>query len=77
MSGDCEPLFLSRRQVMSLHLRWQQAQRASAAITFLILNGCSDQSDNEVVYAAMIEIAKRQMNKTGLAAVFRRQFPRI
>jgi death-on-curing protein len=45
---------------------------ASAAITFLRINGIKFPEDNGSVYAAMIEIAKKQLDKPGLAVVLRR-----
>ena len=45
---------------------------ASAAITFLRVNGIEFPIDNGSVYAAMIEIAKKQLDKPGLAVVLRR-----
>jgi len=45
---------------------------ASAAIAFLSVNGVKFPKDDGSVYAAMIEIAKKQLDKPGLAAVLRR-----
>jgi death-on-curing protein len=47
----------------------------TSAVAFLVSNGCSDESDDDVLYDAMIAIAKHQLDKRGLADVFRRQFP--
>jgi death-on-curing protein len=44
--------------------------------TFLEGNGCLDQAEDLVLYAAMIAIAKRELDKAGLAAVLRKQFPK-
>jgi death-on-curing protein len=48
----------------------------ACAATFLMRNGCLDRGENQVLYEAMIAIAKRAMDKAGLAAVLRKQFPR-
>jgi death-on-curing protein len=49
---------------------------AASALTFLELNGVgAEHFDGQQLYDAMIAIAERRMDKTGLAAVFRRQFP--
>ena len=45
---------------------------AAAAISFLTLNGVDFPKDDGSVYRAMIEIAKKQLNKVGLATVLRR-----
>jgi len=45
---------------------------ASAAISFLKLNGVSFPGDDGSVYKAIMDIAKKQLDKTGLANVFRR-----
>lgn len=44
----------------------------ACALTFL---GAPSPDQNEL-YDAMIAIARRQLDKAGLAAIFRRQFPR-
>lgn len=49
---------------------------AGSAIAFLVLNGCIDRGDNTILYDAMIAIARRELDKAGLAAVLRKQFPR-
>jgi death-on-curing protein len=46
------------------------------ATTFLMGNGCDDRGDDLEIYDAMIAIAERRMDKAGLAAVLRKQFPR-
>ena len=46
------------------------------ALTFLENNGCPGNVDELELYDAMIAIADRRMDKAGLAAVLRRQFPR-
>ena len=46
-------------------------------MAFLVLNGCIDEGTDAVIYDAMIAIAKREMNKTGLALVLRKQFPKV
>jgi death-on-curing protein len=45
---------------------------AAAAIAFLKVNGVSFPKDDGSLYAAMINIAKKQLDKPGLAAVIRR-----
>lgn len=50
---------------------------ASTAIVFLRSNGCVDRSEDAVIYDAMIAIAERRMDKAGLAAVLRKQFPAV
>ncbi len=47
-----------------------------SAATFLILNGCLDRADDRALYDAMIAIARRELDKAGLAALLRVQFPR-
>ena len=46
-----------------------------SALTFLKLNGAYAPPNQSELYDAMIAIAKRQLDKRGLAAVLRRQFP--
>jgi len=48
----------------------------ACASTFLEFNGCLDCADDLVLYDAMIAIARRELDKVGLAAVLRKQFPR-
>lgn len=48
----------------------------ACAGAFLEGNGCLDRADDLVLYAAMIAIAKRELDKAGLAAVLRKQFPK-
>jgi death-on-curing protein len=48
----------------------------ACAATFLEFNGCRDRADDLVLYDAMIAIARRELDKAGLAAVLRQQFPR-
>ncbi len=45
---------------------------ASAAIAFLRVNGVKFPKDDGSVYAAMIKIANKRLDKPGLAAVLRR-----
>ena len=45
---------------------------ATAAITFLRVNGVKFPKDDGSVYAALIQIAEKQLDKPGLAAVLRR-----
>lgn len=45
---------------------------ASAAIAFLSVNGVTFPKDDGSVYAAMIEIANKRMDKAGLAAALQR-----
>jgi death-on-curing protein len=45
------------------------------ALTFLEENGCVGQANELELYDAMIAIAQRRLDKTGLAAVLRKQFP--
>jgi death-on-curing protein len=47
----------------------------ASALTFLELNGAYVQPNQDELYAAMIAIANRQLDKAGLAAVLRKQFP--
>lgn len=44
----------------------------AAALTFLRLNGYTISRHTDELYAVMIAIAQRRMDKTGMAAVFRR-----
>lgn len=48
----------------------------ACAMTFLEGNGCVDHAEDLVLYAAMIAIARRELDKAGLAALLRKQFPR-
>jgi hypothetical protein len=48
----------------------------ACAASFLVGNGCLDQGHDAELYAAMIAIANGQLDKAGLAAIFRRQFPK-
>lgn len=48
----------------------------ACAGTFLLLNGCVDHSDDLEFYHAMIAIARRELDKPGLAALLRRHFPK-
>lgn len=43
----------------------------AAALTFLRGNGCRIQVDEMLIYDAMIAIANKQLDKAGLAALFR------
>lgn len=47
----------------------------AAATTFLLLNRCVDAADDLVLYNAMIAIARHELDKSGLAALLRTQFP--
>jgi death on curing protein len=47
------------------------------AMTFLLINGCEDAAQDEVLYGAMIAIARRELDKGGLATLLREQFPQI
>ncbi len=47
------------------------------AMIFLIINGCLDEGDDEALYEAMIAVARRELDKAGLAALLRRQFPPV
>lgn len=47
----------------------------SAAIVFLVVNECEDRGEDERLHEAMISIARREMDKAGLAALLREQFP--
>ena len=49
---------------------------AGSAIVFLVLNGCRDTGQDMIIYEAMIAIARRELDKAGLAAVLRKQFPK-
>jgi death on curing protein len=44
---------------------------AAAALTFLELNGVSSTPNEDALYAAMIDIAKKKLNKAGLAELLR------
>jgi death-on-curing protein len=46
------------------------------ALTFLNVNGLYAPPNQTELYDAMIAISARRMDKAGLAAVLRRQFPR-
>jgi death-on-curing protein len=50
--------------------------RAASAIAFLVANECVDQGHDDAIFDAMIAIAERRLDKAGLAAILRRQFPR-
>ena len=45
---------------------------AAAAITFLVANGVRFPEDDGSVYRALIDIAKKRLDKPGLAKVLRR-----
>jgi death-on-curing protein len=45
---------------------------AASAIALLTLNGMTFPKDDGSVYTAMVEIAEKRLNKSGLAAVLRR-----
>lgn len=47
----------------------------ACAATFLFMNGHRDESDDDVIYEAIIAIACRKLDKAGLAALLRTQFP--
>lgn len=49
---------------------------AGSAIAFLVLNGCRDTGQDMIIYDTMIAIARRELDKAGLAAVLRKQFPK-
>ena len=49
----------------------------ACAATFLLRNGCVDRAEDMELYDAMIAIAERRMDKAGLAAVLRSQFPHL
>ena len=46
------------------------------AVAFLEGNGCIDRGSDSELFDAMIAIAERRLDKAGLAAILRRQFPR-
>jgi death-on-curing protein len=48
----------------------------ATALTFLALNGLYAKPNQDELYDAMIAIARRELDKAGLAAVLRKQFPR-
>ena len=48
----------------------------ASALTFLELNGAYATPNQGELYDAMIAIAARRMDKAGLAAVLRKQFPK-
>ena len=45
---------------------------AAAALVFLVKNGLPALVDDGTIYAALIAVARKQMNKAGLAGVLRR-----
>jgi len=45
---------------------------AAAAITFLMVNGVRFPVDDGSIYAALIDVANKRLDKTGLAAVLRK-----
>lgn len=47
----------------------------ASAIAFLRGNNCVDNGSEPELYDAMIAIARRELDKAGLAAVLRAQFP--
>ncbi len=49
---------------------------AASAIVFLAANDCADCGDDRVIFEAMLAIANRQLDKPGLAAILRKQFPK-
>jgi death-on-curing protein len=49
---------------------------AACALVFLIGCGCVDRSDDPALHAAMIAVARRELDKPGFAALLREQFPR-
>ena len=46
----------------------------AAALTFLNLNGVATRGHGDELHAAMIAIAERRLDKSGLAALFRKLF---
>lgn len=50
---------------------------AACALVFLAGSGIRVPRDDGQLYNAMIAIAKRELGKAGLAAVLRRQFPKL
>ena len=48
----------------------------ASAIAFLVANDCIDHGEDRAIYDAMIAIASRRLDKAGLAAILRRQFPK-
>ena len=48
----------------------------TTALAFLAINGFYAKPNQDELYDAMIAIARREMDKPGLAAVLRAQFPR-
>jgi len=48
----------------------------TTALVFLALKGLYAKPNQDELYDAMIAIARREMDKAGLAAVLRKQFPR-
>jgi death on curing protein len=47
----------------------------ATAATFLLSHGCRDASEDTVMHQAMLAIARGELNKAGLADLFRLQFP--
>ena len=50
---------------------------AASAISFLRKNGVRFPKDDGSVYRAMIEVAEKKLNKTGLAAVLKQQADKL
>ncbi len=48
----------------------------TTALAFLAINGFYAKPNQDELYDAMIAIARREMDKAGLAEVLRAQFPR-
>lgn len=49
---------------------------AASAVVFLAANDCPDCGDDRVIFDAMLALANRRLDKPGLAAVLRKQFPK-
>ena len=49
-----------------------RSSRVAAALVFLELNGISRLPDDDTLYTAMIQIAKKELTKSGLAELFRK-----
>ncbi len=48
---------------------------AACAATFLLINGCRDESSDGIMYDAMLAIARRELDRDGLTVLLRSQFP--
>jgi death-on-curing protein len=47
----------------------------ACAATFLLINGCRDESSDDAMHDAMIAIARRELGRDGLTVLLKKQFP--